>query len=148
MVLFLMKSAKTNQQITGKISLIAAIICFTVAMHSMGGDTSGINFNIVLAFDPTEATSPAVFPRPVQILRDYLAGLLAIKQSDIEVMQVEEMLWPDTCLGLPSPARCAPGETPGYRVTLQISGTVYRYHTNNNEAFMFAGPGNAPRRNK
>ena len=114
----------------------------------MDGDTWGISFSTVLAFEPTEATSPAVFPKPVQILSNYLADLLAIKQSDIEVMRVEEMTWPDTCLGLPSPGRCAPGETPGYRVTLQILGKVYKYHTNKNEAFMFAGPGDAPQRNK
>jgi len=137
-----------NQQKICKLFLIFSTMYLTSPLHRVDGVTRGVSLSVALAFEPTEATSPAFFPRPVQILRGYLADLLAIKQSDIEVMQVEEMLWPDTCLGLPSPGRCAPGETPGYRVTLQISGTVYRYHTNKYEAFMFAGPGNAPRRNK
>ena len=62
------------------------------------------------------------------------------------MIDLEETLWSDTCLGLPAPEMCVPGETPGYRVLLLALGQAYRFHTDVAEMYRFAGPGDLPRR--
>ena len=61
---------------------------------------------------------------------------------------VEEAVWPDSCLGLPSTETCVQGETPGYRLVLrgwtERSGQMYLYHTDKIETFRFVGPIGAP----
>ena len=89
---------------------------------------------------------PTHLPQSVELVRQDLATRLAITPDSIEVTRVEETVWPDTCLGLPAPEICAPGKTPGYRVNLRAFGQNYHYHTDRNETFRFAGPGDAPRR--
>jgi hypothetical protein len=89
--------------------------------------------------------SAPTFPQPVEFVRLDLAEQLGIALDDIEVVQLEEVIWPDTCLGLPAPELCAPGATPGYRVTLMALGQEYTYHTDKGETFRFAGPGDIPR---
>ncbi len=87
---------------------------------------------------------PTYLPRPVELVRQDLAEQLDIASSDIEVVQVKTMVWPDTCLGLPAPELCARGETRGFQVILRALGQEYRYHTDRDETFRFAGPGDAP----
>jgi hypothetical protein len=69
-----------------------------------------------------------------------------VAPDSIEILWAEEVIWPDACLNLPAPAMCAPGETPGYRITLRALGQEYVYHTNQTDMVRFAGPGEVPRR--
>lgn len=89
---------------------------------------------------------PTYLPRPVEVVREDLAARLNVVPNDIEVVDVKEEVWPDTCLGLPAPELCAPGETPGYRIILRVLGQEYRYHTDKGDTFRFAGPGDIPQR--
>lgn len=93
----------------------------------------------------TTPPQPTV-PRPVELARQNLAERLAVGPDSIDIAEVEEVVWPDTCLGLPAPELCAPGDTPGYQVTLRALGQDYRYHTDEGETFRYAGPGDAPSR--
>lgn len=93
---------------------------------------------------PPSASPQASLPRAVEVVQVDLAAHLGVPVATIEVVQVEEVVWPDTCLGLPAPELCAPGETPGYRVVLRALGQEYRYHTDESETFRYAGPGDAP----
>jgi len=83
-------------------------------------------------------------PRPVELVRQDLARRLGVQPSDVEVVEVVEEVWPDTCLGVPAPELCAPGPTPGYRVAFRVNGREYRFHTDLGTVFRFAGPGEPP----
>lgn len=79
------------------------------------------------------------------VVQDLIA-YLGVSCDDIELVEIEEATWPDTCLGLPAPALCAPGPTPGYRVVLGALGQLYHYHTDRRDLFRYAGPGDVPAR--
>jgi hypothetical protein len=74
-------------------------------------------------------------PPAVRLARGDLAMRLALDADRVVVDRVEERLWPDTCLGLPAPELCAPGETPGYRVVLEALGRAHVYHTDEGTTF-------------
>ncbi len=88
---------------------------------------------------------PTYLPQPVELVRQDLAEQLNIASNNIEIVQVKAVVWSDTCLGLPAPELCARGETPGYQVILRVLGQEYRYHTDRDETFRFAGTGDVPR---
>jgi hypothetical protein len=59
-----------------------------------------------------------------------LARQLGVAQDQIRVAQVENVKWPDGCLGVRRPGvMCAMRVTPGYRVILEAAGQRYPYHT-------------------
>lgn len=61
---------------------------------------------------------------------DALSQELAVDGSAIVVLSVEEVEWPDGCLGVRTPGvMCLQVITPGYRVTLEFDGQQYVYHT-------------------
>jgi hypothetical protein len=56
---------------------------------------------------------------------------LQVSASVIEVVSVEAVEWPDSCLGVTSAdTMCAMVITPGYRVVLNVEGQEVEYHTN------------------
>jgi hypothetical protein len=86
------------------------------------------------------------WPKPVRLVRQDLARHLQVSVASVKVVKVERVTWRDACLGLPSPELCAQVLTPGFRVTLGALGRKYRYHTDLNRAFRYAGPGDSPKR--
>lgn len=138
--------------LTGALALVGLALAVACEAGQPGDETT-----------PPTATSPASatdgptrsttaspirsdLPRPAELVRQDLAEQLGLAPTSIEVLEVEAAVWPDTCLGLPSPELCAPGETLGYRVTLVALGQQYIYHTDKSETFRFARPGDAPER--
>ena len=83
---------------------------------------------------------------PVETVLADLSIHLDVPINTIEVKLAEEVVWPDTCLGIPAPELCARGETSGYRIVLLALGQEYVYHTNMAETFRYAGPGDVPKR--
>ncbi len=71
------------------------------------------------------------------LIGEYPSGVIA-----------EEVVWPDSCLGLPSTETCVQGEIPGYRLILtagiQGVGPKHLYHTDKIETFRYVGPVNIP----
>jgi hypothetical protein len=60
-----------------------------------------------------------------------LAEKLQVDAGAIEVVSIEEVEWPDSCLGVQDPnTMCAQVITPGYTVVLSANGQQYEYHTN------------------
>jgi len=60
----------------------------------------------------------------------HLANLLAIAEADIDVVELEGVEWPDSCLGDAQPDEiCLQVITPGYRIVLRAAGEEYVYHT-------------------
>lgn len=67
------------------------------------------------------------------VVTQHLAEQLQVDPSTIEVVSVEEVEWPDACLGVQSPdIMCAQVITPGYLIILEADGEQYEYHTNLN----------------
>lgn len=89
---------------------------------------------------PTETLQPqSKLPTPVLLVIQDLANRLTIPTANIQIKTIQGRIWSDTCLGLPAPELCAPGEAAGYQVTLVVSGQEYYYHTDKNELFRYAG---------
>ncbi len=66
----------------------------------------------------------------VAAAREMLAKQLQIAPSAIQVILVEEVQWPDGCLGVRTPGMfCIQIVIPGYRVVLAVDGQRYTYHT-------------------
>jgi hypothetical protein len=64
-------------------------------------------------------------------VRRTLANQLDLEPGDVIIVEVEEMEWPDACLGLPAPDEmCAQMITPGYRVVVEAEGEAYVFRTN------------------
>jgi hypothetical protein len=105
---------------------VIAVVLAVVALLSCSGGS-----------DTAEVRS-AVGP-PTQTVRRDLGSRLRIPVAQIHVVRVERRIWPDGCLGLPSPEFCAPRPTPGFRITLAAGEERYRYRTNRSGGFRFAG---------
>jgi hypothetical protein len=75
---------------------------------------------------PTDYTNPAIEAAKVD-----LGVRLNIAPETIELVSIEEVEWPDGCLGVVQPdLMCIQVITPGYRIILQVDGQQYEYHTN------------------
>ncbi len=75
---------------------------------------------------------PADLPQAAINARQKLATRLGLDLDLlIDVISVEGVDWPDSCLGVSSPdVMCAMVITPGYRILLEYDGRQYEYHTN------------------
>ena len=73
---------------------------------------------------------PAVQKKVVGAAQTRLARKLNLKASQIKLVSIEPVSWPDSCLGLPGPDEmCAEMITDGYRVVLSVNGQNYTFHT-------------------
>ena len=91
----------------------------------------------------SQPSDPAAFI--IKIVRDDLSKRLHMEPNDIKVLNIEEVVWPDVCLGVgDGKEMCKPlsdnipieyFNIPGFRITLQVSGREYLYHTSQNGDF-------------
>jgi hypothetical protein len=66
----------------------------------------------------------------VQAARIRLGIDIGVNPARFNLIGVEAVQWPDTCLGIPQPGVvCAPAIVPGYRIILGYSGQRYEVHT-------------------
>ena len=60
-----------------------------------------------------------------------LSRQLGVPVSEISFLKIEQVDWPDGCLGVHQPDQmCVQMITPGYQVILEVEGQQYEYHTN------------------
>jgi hypothetical protein len=77
-----------------------------------------------------DATQQANNPQAVIRAVNDLAKTLGISDNVIEIVNIEQVNWPDSCLGFSSTNHsCLQVITPGYRVILRFDGKDYEYHT-------------------
>ncbi len=82
-----------------------------------------------LALAPVAAETPA--EAAIAAVKLALAKALALQEYQVTVVSVEDVEWPDGCLGVVRiDALCAQGVVPGYRVIAEANGLLYEYHTN------------------
>ena len=65
----------------------------------------------------------------VQAATDDLAAKIGVAQADIELVQVEEVVWPDSGMGCPDPGQMyAQATQKGFRIVLRSGEKEYAYH--------------------
>lgn len=95
--------------------------------------------------DPTAAPAPdeakegegepyADWPAEARpLIEAAVADLRTVARSagtEVEVLSVEAVEWPDGCLGCPQEGEmCVMAITPGYRILLELDGRTYEYRT-------------------
>jgi putative hemolysin len=73
---------------------------------------------------------PAVQKQVVGAAQALLAKKLNVKASQISLVSIAPVSWPDSCLGLPGPQEmCAQMITDGFKVVLSVNGQNYTLHT-------------------
>jgi hypothetical protein len=93
---------------------------------------------IITAPEPPASTDQKV----ILLTQQDLAGRLKIDPEAIAVRFIEPVMWPDASLGCPRPGLMyAQVITPGYLVLLEVEGTVYEYHTDQQAAVVLCQGG-------
>lgn len=89
---------------------------------------------------------PSLWPAIAEQARDFLAAELALPAAEIRILDVEEVEWPDGCLGIREPdIFCVQVITPGYRVLLGVGDVTYALHTNRSGSDIRIAPDGATR---
>ncbi len=71
-----------------------------------------------------------VMPRFILDARQALAAKLNLPLDQIVVISMNQVDWPNACLGLPEKGEmCAEVITPGYRIMLRANNQVFEVHT-------------------
>jgi len=80
--------------------------------------------------------------RAVEQAKEDLACRRGIDKSNIGVVAVEAVNWPDTSLGCPQPDMMyAQVITPGYRILLSYADETYVYHTDRGSRVVYCQSG-------
>ena len=88
---------------------------------------------------PITPVSGAGYPTIVFRAREMLASKMGLNVEKIEVVKVEPVDWPDSCLGISTPGiMCSMIVTPGYRIVLRTNNMDYEYHTDAGDNVVFA----------
>jgi hypothetical protein len=81
---------------------------------------------------PSPTSQPSFNPddQMIGMAREDLANRLNIQPASIQIIVLEKVVWPDTCLGAPKQSNCGVKvDVPGYKVIFQVLGQNYEYHT-------------------
>jgi hypothetical protein len=71
--------------------------------------------------------------RMLDLARAHLAAGLDVAVDQITTANVEAVEWPNAGLGCPKPGvDYLPMPRPGYRISLEVKGTTYEYHADQN----------------
>ncbi len=88
--------------------------------------TNNNGSSVKLIPNPASSQIPAV----QSAVRD-LTNMLHLNADQIQVNSVEQVQWPNGCLGVQPPGMmCNQLVTPGYRIILEAVGNQYEYHSN------------------
>lgn len=70
------------------------------------------------------------YPPAVSAAQHKLAEELGLAPTAVEVVDYEDVLWPDSCLGVEREGQvCAQVETPGWRIRLKANGEMHVVHS-------------------
>jgi hypothetical protein len=77
----------------------------------------------------------------VQAVLDQASQQLGVNVQDIEITTLEQVDWPDACLGLPQgDEACAQVVTPGFRVELQVNNQTFEFRTDESGTIIRQAP--------
>lgn len=78
----------------------------------------------------TPRLSPGLPPEAVLNAQEWLAMQLNVQPADVQIIQMEQAEWPDSCLGLGRlNESCAAVITPGWQVIFEVNGQSYEVRT-------------------
>ena len=81
----------------------------------------------------------------VAAAKSMLADKLKLTAADIQMVDVQSVQWPDSCLGVPQAGiMCAMHVVEGYRITLEAYGQTYEVHSNQDGSQLALVPGVVP----
>lgn len=81
-------------------------------------------------FTPSAKDSD-IKPAFIPAVQKFAADKLGVKAEDVKILKIEQVDWPDACLGAGRPDEmCAQVITPGYRIQVEVKGITYQFHTN------------------
>lgn len=79
---------------------------------------------------PPKEAPPLASSAPVNAAQQALARELSTQPEGIRVVSVEQVDWPDGCLGIQKPGTmCTQAIVPGYRITLEAGDKEYEYRS-------------------
>lgn len=107
------------------IILVASSLLSACRSNSTSGVTPTITF-------PSERTSTPSIESNSSLNNaiQMLAQRLDLDPAQIEIVSIDEVDWPDACLGVELPGRvCATVITPGYKIILEVNSRQYEVHT-------------------
>jgi hypothetical protein len=89
-----------------------------------------------------EQTPGELPPQAVLEAISQVSQELNVSVDEIEVLDFEEVDWPDACLGIPQEDQvCAQVITPGFRVVLEANGQQYEFRSNQDGTLVVQVPG-------
>ena len=112
------------------------IVIFLVLLSSM----------ILAACQPVETdvlpvTGEEDLPPAVQAVLQQVSQQTGVEVQNIEIETLEQVDWPDACLGLPEgDEACAQIITPGFRVELQVNDQTFEFRTDESGSVIRQAP--------
>jgi heat shock protein HslJ len=104
--------------------LVGAAAMLFAACTSQPGEIPGTGADGTLS-------APDIPPAAVLTAQQWAAEQLNVPAEQIQIMEMEQAVWLDSCLGLGGPAEsCLQVETPGWRAIFEVNGIAYEVRTN------------------
>ncbi len=83
-----------------------------------------------VSLTPSPQVNPTTENKAVEAAKVWLAKEKGVDLNAITLMSLEQITWPNDCLGLPKENEdCALVETPGFRIILTVGQDHYTLHT-------------------
>jgi hypothetical protein len=94
---------------------------------------------------PQPTPIPVDIPAAARAAITVLMGQLNLTADQIKVVSVQEMEWPDGCLGVVHIGmQCTDVIVPGFLVILEANGVQYEFHTNQDGSLVVPAEGTTP----
>lgn len=88
----------------------------------------GSNQANAVATQVNPALEGALPPEVALNVQNYIVENMGVALEDMEITNVEQMDWPNACLGLPEgDEACVEATTPGWLLTFNINNQEYKY---------------------
>ena len=93
----------------------------------------------------TSTSSGTTSDMAIAAAKSMLADQFKGASVDIQLVDIQSVQWPDSCLGVPQAGiMCAMHVVEGYRITFQANGQVYEVHSNQDGSQVMLVPGVVP----
>lgn len=123
---------------------LTTLIVMTLALGLLGAcSPAPAQDGTPQAETPAPSPTPVEFPSMLTQVISFLNQEYGIQPADIQIVEIEEMQWPDSCLGAAQPGEmCLQVITPGFRAVLDTPQGRFVFHTDESgESFRLAsGP--------
>ena len=85
----------------------------------------------------TPSDAPGM-PNLIENTKRDLAQMLNISESEINILEAKDVVWPNSSLGCPQPGTTYTQVlTDGFLIRLEVDGNIYEYHTDADKQIIF-----------